>query len=284
MHPDKVKLKSYVDGRLKNSEHSLIGKHLSECEICREYCDDYLLLSKSMELAESEIIPEKATDFAEKLFKQSTTSNIIPLERLRSPELSPEFNLVADGKEVKQGETKNIVTLFSRNPEVVLRVMHNIKQKQDYLQLISNDAKLTSQVMIQLPELNREFITNDGGYADAGDTDLSNCSNLKWQIKMPDAVFDLEPLVYDPEKVEYQKETILETEKHDKIQITFQRKTVGKQIILRILELDGSDEFESVKVVISQNQASTIITARPQDAVTFDITDSTVPINIRLFQ
>ncbi|MEE9442392.1 MAG: hypothetical protein V3V99_06970 [candidate division Zixibacteria bacterium] len=283
MHPDKEKLSLYVEGRLGDTDSDLIAKHLTQCEFCCEFCDNYVLLSKSMELSETENLPPEALDLADRLFKHSIKSNIIELKLLGSS-YGRVNHLAADGNEIKRERTKNIATLYSQDPEVVLRVMHDSKQKHDYLQLISDDINLVSRVMIQLPELGHEFITDENGYADARDTVLRDCDKLKWQIKMPDAIFNLEPLVYDPEKVEYQEGTIFETEKHDKIRITFQGKTVGKQITLQILELEGSSDFDTIKVVVSQGKATKIIDAGPDEAVTFDISDPANPINIRLFQ
>ncbi|MFH1700758.1 MAG: hypothetical protein ABIE07_09250 [Candidatus Zixiibacteriota bacterium] len=284
MHPNKEILKSYVEGRPGDTDNDLVSRHLSQCEFCSEFCKDYALLSQSMKLSMSEKLPPEAGKLAGRLFGQSINTNIIPLELLEGVKIDPVYQLAADGSEIKREQTKNLATLFSRDPEVILRIMHDSRQKQDYLQLISEDANLVSHVMIQLPEIGREFATDESGHASIEGEPLENIEKLKWQIKMPDAIFNLEPLVYDPEKVKYQETTVLETEKHDKIQITLQGKTVGKQITLQILELDGSADFDTIKVVVSQGKAAKIISAGPHEAVTFDIADPATPINIRLFQ
>ena len=100
---------------------------------------------------------------------------------------------------------------------------------------------------------------------------------------MPGVIFDLEPLAYDPNSVEYSKETIIETENRDKIQVTFAGKTEGKQITLRVLELDGNKEFGNIKVIVSQEILRKSFATRPDESITFNIAEPGNAIGIRIF-
>lgn len=284
MHPPKDKLKLFVERRLDISEVESIKDHLEDCEFCRQFCENYRLLLDSLNRAKNEKIPPAALELANRIFRQAMKANVIPLFPLTTAETESAVLLAADGQEKPSPTVQNLTTLYSEDPEVVLRVMRDPDRDHDYLQLISDDPDLVSCVMVQLPELGREYITDENGHAVIEGDTPENCGKLKWQIKMPDAVFDLEPLVYDPNKVEYSGETILETENRDKIQVTFEGKTEGKQITLRIIELDGKTDFGNIKVFVSQHKIGRLIKAGPNESVTFDIADPESSINIRLFQ
>jgi hypothetical protein len=162
--------------------------------------------------------------------------------------------------------------------------MRDFDRGHDYLQLISDDPALSSHIMVQIPQLQKEFITDENGRAEIDASVLDKPDQLSWQIRMPDAVFSLEPLVYDPNKTEYSKDIVLTTEKQDKIKVTFEGKTEGKQISIRILELDGRTDFGVVRVSVSQHHASLFKDVKRNESLSFDLVDATDEIKIRLFQ
>ncbi len=283
MHPSKTELRLFADERLEDSgKESQISTHLEKCEFCREFCDSYRLYSESIEIASQEEIPEKFKKLADRLFAESLSKNIIYLIPFKKSTTS--FSLAADGKKVPKAHVENLSTFYSDDPELVLRVMRDNTKGYDYLQLISDNQEIASNVLVQIPELKKEFLTDNQGRAKLEETLLMDLSHLKWQIKIPDAVFSLKPLVYDPEAVEYEKEVILETEKDDKIKIRFEGKTEGKQISIRVLQLEGRTDFGFVRVLVSQKDSKQIKDAAPDKMISFDITEPGVEIKIRLFQ
>ena len=284
MHPSRKILKLFAENRLDNQSVESVKDHLQECEFCREFCQNYQLVVDSIEATRCEEIPPVALELANRLYNQTIGGIIVPLLPLTSTDSKSGLNLAADGDEKHAAHVQNLTTLYSENPELVMRIMRDPNRGHDYLQLISDDAGLVANVLVQLPELDREYITDKDGHATLDDEPPTDWNKLKWQIKMPDAVFDLEPLVYDPDKVEYSKETILETDRQDRIEVVFEGKTKGKQITLRILELDGTKEFGNIRVVVSQADCNKLLEARPGEAITFDLADLDSAINIRLFQ
>lgn len=101
---------------------------------------------------------------------------------------------------------------------------------------------------------------------------------------MPDAVFSLEPMIYDPDKTEYSKELDLITDNKDRINVKFEGKTEGKRISIKILELDGKKDYGELKITFVQ-QGKYITKKISQDrSIIFELSDPDAEINIRLFR
>ena len=284
MHPSAKELRRFIENRLDEPSAGRVREHLGECEFCREFCDSYQLFLDSISRAAGEAIPAKALQLADRLYKDALAGKIISLEPLLSEVSAPPLHLAADGEKEFAPHVQNLTTLCSESPEIILRVMRDLDKGQDYLQLISDDPALSARVMVQIPELKWEFITDESGRATLESGLPDDPEKLTWQIKMPEAVFSLQPLVYDPNKTEYAEDIILETEKKDKIKVTFEGKTEGKQISIRILQLDGKADFDSVKVNVSQQNVSLFKDVKRNELLSFDLVDANDKINIRLFQ
>jgi len=283
VHPSQIDLKLYLENRIQDTDKSEeISAHLKRCQFCREYCDNYGQLTKHINQAKNENIPAETWELANRLFNASMSCNIIYLKPLE-PEPSDEYLQAADGIGEPAPDIENIATLYSEQPEMVLQLMRDNKQKLEYFQLIAEDDKLISHVLVQIPEKNEEFITDINGRAELKTT-LINPSTLNWQIKMPDAQFSLKPLKYDPEKIEYQNELELETDRNDKIRVTFMGKTKGKQISIQILALEGKKDFGDMKVMVNQKNKSDIQKIEPEKSISFNLGEGDDEISIRLFQ
>lgn len=284
MHPSQKELELFVDNGLADSSKTAeISAHVEECEFCREFCENYRLYKVSIEDAAQEEIPLKALNLGGRLLTQAMSGRIIDLRPLGEQNWEKLY-MAADGEPDHKPGIINLGTLYSEDPELVLRVMRDSEKGYDYLQLIADDPLIASHVMVRIPEIEKEFLTDDNGRAILDETLAENIAQMKWQIKMPDAVFSLQPLVYDPEAVEYKKEMILETEKKDKIVISFEGKTEGKQITVRIQQLEGKSDFGQVIVSISQQGVSEMVRVTPDKAVSFGIVGPGSEIKIRLFQ
>lgn len=284
MHPTKKELELYADRLLDDRQRGEeIQAHLEICEFCREYLESYNFVRKTFDELSEQELPVKALALADKLYRQAFTGQIIPLETLASEKTDQPFLMAADGEEKFTPDTVSLATYFSKNPELVLKIMRDNRGNQDYLQLIGDSPQAGANVLVQIPDTDLEFFTNSEGTARIDDLDMRKIEKYKWQVKMPDAVFELEPIRYDPEKIEYSKEITLETEKNDKIMVAFEGKTEGKQISIRILELEGKSDFESIRVQLSQEGRSIMKSIDKNGRITFDLDDLKAPINIRLF-
>jgi hypothetical protein len=284
VHPSREQLSQYIDGTIDESAARQIREHLKLCPFCRELVEDQRLLSDFIRKAADETIPAKALKLAERLYRQALAGKVIPLQPLLPRDAERPLPLAAHGEHGPTPRLVNLTTLCSENPEIVLRVMRDLDQGQDYLQLISDDPVFSAHVLVQVPELEREFMTDENGRVTLEGGAFDRPEELTWQIKMPDAVFSLQPLVYDPDKTEYARDIVLETERRDKIKVTFEGKTEGKQITIHVLELDGSTDFGPVKVNILQGAASVMKRVSRHESFSFELMNSKDEIKIRLFQ
>jgi hypothetical protein len=283
MHPSRDELRRFVDNELEEPLTTTVRDHIEQCVFCYNYVENQRLLLESLKQAEKGAMPLKALKLADRLYETALAGRMVSLKPLL-PKDTPLLRLAADGDKEFRPQVENITTLCSENPEIVLRIMRDFDRGHDYLQLISDDPALSSHIMVQIPQLQKEFITDENGRAEIDASVLDKPDQLSWQIRMPDAVFSLEPLVYDPNKTEYSKDIVLTTEKQDKIKVTFEGKTEGKQISIRILELDGKTDFGVVRVSVSQHHASLFKDVKRNESLSFDLVDATDEIKIRLFQ
>lgn len=283
MHPPKTDLRRYIDGLLEDKANiAALEKHLDECEFCRDYCDNY------RELISIEDTPtDSSAEFdklAGQLYQNAFNRNVIKLFPISFEEDRQGFSLAADGEPEKKKGIYSLATLASDDPEIILRLMHDSNRELDYIQLISEDPKFTSNVMIEIPEIDREIISDINGRAELESGLSGKISEMKWQIRLPDADFTLSPVKYDPDKTEYETEQILETDRDDKILIRFEGKTGGKKISLKLIQIEGKTEFGPVRVSVSQNELSLVQKiSNPGQEISFDLTDPEAELFIRLF-
>ena len=285
VHPAKNELNLFVGNKLADGGLAQsIEAHIAECEFCREYCDLYRQEQAVHSEAEAMEITEYDRWKADRIHNQAIAGQVISLNVMsinRSPE---QTFMAADGGGKAVRPAASLATLYSEEPEMVLRVMRDFEQNIDYLQLIGTDPELTAHVLIQIPENKREYVTDDFGRVVVPKGELGNVETLHWEIKLPDIRFDLPPVVYDPEHVESVREVTLETDQNDRILVTLASRTAGKQILIRVLELDGQTNYDSVRVSISQEQVHEIKDVTPNQVVPFAIIDPNQRINIRLYR
>jgi hypothetical protein len=284
VHPSKDELRKYVDSQLGKSDREQIRKHLNECELCRIFCEDYKDLAVMLQSARNERMRASTLKLGQALFQTALKHLNINLIPLKTEIVSTRMKLAADGSKADIKKVRNIATLYSEDPEVILRVMRNLENNRDYFQLISDNENFISNVMVRIPELGCEFITDENGYSNIEEGFKAEYEQTKWQIKMPAAIFDLDPLKYDPETTEYAEEVIIETESRDKILVTFEGKTKGKQISLSILQLNGQVDFGTIKVHITQKGLSKTEIVTSHDKISFTMASPQDEIKVRLFQ
>jgi hypothetical protein len=284
VHPFGSRLRDFVDGLIVNdTDREQIAAHIAECEFCCEVCDNYRLEKSAINNDIQVSVPMAAKALADRFYAEALKSLNIELIPMLKEHPSISY-LAAEGEIEKPSGVANLATFYSEKPEMILRVMRDYGQGYDYLQLTGNEPELVSNILLTVPELDREFVTDDFGRATFIDPLPQKIDALKWQIKMPDAVFALEPLQYNPEAIQYRTDMILETDRHDKIKINFEGKAEGKQINISILSLEGKADFSAVKVVVSCKQATEIKSVRALETCSFQVNEPGEEIKIRIFQ
>ena len=282
MHPTRAEIRSLLDGTQADpATQSKLDEHLQKCEFCADIAAEERLILQ--EVAKSAGADLSSQAFGERLYAQLHYGTIVNLKPLGDSKSESQTRIAAHTPETNTPRVESLLTLFSEKPEFVLNVMRDNSAQKDYLQLISDDPQNVSQVLVRIPQLDTELLTDTLGHANLPEQLHGDPAAFNWQVKFPTAVFDLEPMIYDPEKVEFSKEVELESDKQDRIQVTFQRKTEGAQVIIKVLELDGKTQPERVRVVLTQEDTPTLIETDSQHPATFDINDHERTINIRLF-
>ncbi len=284
VHPAHSELNLYLDNRLADKNRvEQISAHLDECEFCSEYCDNYRRYQKSLVDSQTSGISEAAQKTADRVYCSTFAGDIIQLRPLAEQNYAGTLYLAADGGE-QTPKVINVATLYSESPEMVLRLMHDQVKGVDYVQLMSADAGLVGQVMIQVPDSGAEFMTDNQGRTEIEGIDIDALKEKKWQVKLPDATFSLSPLKYDHNCTEDSNELTLATSRGDKLLVKFEQKTEGSLISLKVLELNGKAEFGHVKVAISQQDVSRIESVEAGGRLSVSWVDPDQEISIRLFQ
>jgi len=284
MHPSRDTLKMLVELRLNEGEVISVGDHVQDCELCKEFCDNYRSLVESIKSEAQTPLSEKASDLAESLFLPAATRRVIPLESLDASSNYGDYRIAADSSEDQPKHDFSLATLISEDPDLIVRVMRSPEKELDYLHLVSEDESLISGVMVQLPDLGTEFITDQSGHATIGSQIPGDYSKLRWQIRMPDAVFSLEPLNYDRESVLSSNEVTLRSESQDEIAIRFETTAASMQISIRILKLAGRTDFGRLRVAVSQVRSASMEEVAPEKVITFNVADPQDTITIKLFR
>ncbi len=283
MHITQEQFDLLIAGALTADQLQAIRAHATSCPVCRTLLAEVESTAHDARMATSAPMSDRALRQIAALgrpVRRAQTIDLLPLT-----ERKPESALwAADGAETSEPNvTTGIMTLASEDPEVVMRILRDSNTGHDHLQLIAEDPSLISHVLVRLPDLDREYLTNAQGSAPIHPRPDQDYHDLTWQIKLPQAVFELEPVKPDSHDSEFSRSIVLESDNGDAVEITLTDHSGGKQIALKVLQLDGRSEFGPLRAIVSQNSGATtkqIADARP---ALFTIQDFTRPIHIRLF-
>ena len=285
MHLSIEEIRKFIENKLQSEELNKVNFHLENCEFCSDLLEKQKLMNEAISESFAQPLPDNFDSEMQKLWQlQSGNSNIIFLNKsIVSAEISI-TGLAADGTDAGGEVIQNLATVYSENPEVVLRVMREMNIAKDYIQIISEDPKLSNHVMVRLPDLDWEVMTDDSGKAVIGDLADKNYESLNWQIKLPDAVFELEPIKNLSIKKEIEKQFELRTDNNDKIKVKLTGKEDSLQIQIQVEQLNGKTDFGEIKVSICQKEEIIIRQIDGNNIATFDYHNDNDSINIRLFQ
>lgn len=287
MHPTKEELINFENKiEAENNNQTEISAHIKECEFCAEFINNYKAMRQAEQETElSQPLPQNMRNLANRLYMDSLRGRIIELNNLANRNAAENSSLIAaHGAESKPSGVKCIATLYSENPELVMRLMQDPLRENNYLHLIADTPELTDHVLVQIPEYKREFVTDENGIADIDLTDIQNIGAANWQIKMPDATFELEQLKYEPEKVEYSHEQLLETDRGDKIKIRLEGRTESKLLSIEVLELAGQENIGEVTACVTCRTNSDLKSVPLKKPVSFGPVDANSTIQIRLYK
>ncbi len=285
IHPARKLLEALADNELSPTEGSgEVRGHLEVCEFCREYFEEYRAHSKAVRELMDAPLSERMTNFLSRLAREDRRGLVVNLSVLPVETVAPPKYLAADSPTAERLENLSIATLYSENPEIILKMMRNQSDGSRYLQLIAESIELTANVLVCAPEIGAAIATDADGRATLPEAVTDNPSSLQWQVRLPDASFDLQPLIYAPDKIEYLRETVLESDRGDRIKVTFIAKTVGKQVEIELLQLDGQENFDRVRILLVEDRRFELQSLVTGQRVLFTLPERTSSINLRIFQ
>ena len=250
VHPSRDELCAYWKNRLGSDERGRVGEHLAKCEFCAEIIADLTALTE----AEAEItqlpISAQTERKMHQLYRRLFPGQVVALDgREEIPRTA--YHLAADGKQTARPTVENLATVFSSDPEIVLKIMRDNRANRTYLHLIADNTALTSHVLVESPESRRSYVTDVAGHAEIGDDAGFDAASTKWRVRLPEAEFPLVPLEIESDRATYQKAMILETERGDRVQLTLEERAGSRQIKVEVLSLEGHPPSDPLTAAIS---------------------------------
>lgn len=280
MHPLREELNRFVEGL--ETAHSTIA-HIRECEFCKTYCERYKLLLSEIDSV-GVIDREDISEIASSIFAGKSLPNIIYLSPFHRNTLPGQRILAADGERANEPVLQNLATWYSQEQDIVVRVMRDTERAVDYLQVIAQDESQMSHVLIESANAQLTYVTDKQGKVEFGLRQVEDLASIRWQIRLPEAVFQLDSLSYNPERVKSETDTILESPGGDKVSIKLQEKSEGKEIIVRVLALDGNAQYQHARVAITSKSGTEVKHVTPNDTLKFALVDANTEIGIRIYQ
>lgn len=281
MHPLREELNRFVEGQ--ETAQSTIA-HIRDCEFCSLYCERYELLLSEIDAAGS-LDREDISEIASSLFAGKSDPNIIHLSLFhRIPLPGQRRLLAAEGERAAEPVLQNLATWFSQEQDIVVRVMRDTEHAVDFLQVLAPDESLMAHVLIESADSQLTYVTDGQGKVEFALRQVEGLASIKWQIRLPEAVFQLDSMSYDPERVKSETDTILESPGGDRVSIKLQEKTEGKEIIVRVLALDGNAQYQQARVAITSKSGTEVKPVTPSDTLKFALVDANTEIGIRIFQ
>ncbi len=291
MHPTPIELRQFAnsgpDARTQDAE---VSRHLAACPLCREYVE---LIAEWNRGSNSISAPSpSARVVAEDVFAGAVDAanrvvpHIIELIPLAFQSEPAPVLLAADGQTPdRPGDgLEHAATLYAADPEMVLRVMRDRRTGEELLHLIGTDPDLTSNVLIHIVEPSMDFMTDGQGVAHLGPHHLQNPESLHWQVRLPEAVFALSPLQYNPEQPGARRGFELEADADNRIRVELESRTEGIMLHLTLLRIGGSESLQRARLVITQgaSRSQTVETKGPAPCTVTGLS-ATEPIGIRVF-
>jgi hypothetical protein len=264
----------------KRDPNDPVAIHVTGCDECRE---ELLLMEEWLAYTNSQT-PGQAvrSQFEETVLRLlQPRRSYVSLTLMDMPsDAVAGHSLAADGVTAPVAGLQHRATLYSEDPEVILRLMHDPSTGRDLLQLTANDPSLTKHVYIRLSDPPAEFLTDEWGRAEVSGQSLGDPAVQSWRLQLPDASFMLKPL----EQPKAASETVIDLPGGDSVGVTILNDANGMSLRVRPLRIHGQESIERVRVVVCQSGGrwQAVDTRAPGECVAANLSSDS-PIEIRLF-
>lgn len=280
MHPSRDELSRFVSlTRAGQAIDASVRAHVQDCEFCREYCDNLSDFLQEEERAYQATIA--VDEIVSRLAPLSVFTRIVsltPLDEARSREQL----LAADSGGADRISGRSI--LVSETQDLVLTIANDPAGQSAQLQVTTAEASAAAFLLLEAPEIGRSFVTDANGRVEIERGIVSDPAQLKWQIRYPDAVFDLQRISDNPDLVRASTETELTTPQGDVVRVRLADHPDGLSVAVRVVALHGRQDFKRARVMLTQPGLALIDEQTVDGTSIFGALDSSQAISLRVFE
>lgn len=278
MHPSRDELSRFVfSTRAGQPADASVRAHVQLCEFCREYCDNLAEFLQEEERAYQSTI--SVDEMVSRLAQ--TPARIIPLSRLDDADYREQL-LAADSGGANTLSARSI--LVSETQDLVLTIASDPAGQSAQLQITTAEASAAAFLLLEAPEIGRSFVTDANGRVEIERSILRDPARLKWQIRLPDAVFNLERISANPDLVRASAETELTTPQGDVVRVWLSDHPDGLSVAVRVVALHGRHDFKRARVMLTQPGLALIDEQTADGTSLFGALDSAQAISLRVFE
>ncbi len=236
-----------------------VKEHIHNCAHCSEratrletfYGEFRKIVSKSVSLLEYKFIQDLAGHFS------SWRHIAYPLSfenASHSVEGIPAVLEAASTDVVQFKPFQNLGVLTTRNGKILVRVIRTAKNSDITLHLISNHEQNYKNVLVEIPNVDQEFISDNRGKVHLGNLSLPATTDLLVKIQTPFASFDLTPIdIWGTEEVA-ESEVVLTNESNDSIKVEFIPSGLDYALKVHLLKIASTDENNHIRIMVTRSK------------------------------
>ncbi len=281
MHPSDLELIQFARKlAAERDPRDPVAVHLVDCGLCR---DELSLMEEWLadQNTQDSTLPLRSP-FEEAVLKLlQRPCSVIPLTILEMPQRTGVgHSLAADGILMPQAGLQHRATLYSEEPEVLLRIMHDPATQRDVLQLTADDPVLSGHVFIRYGDPPTDVLTNERGIAEIPAKSIDDPMALSWRVQLPDASFTLKAL----DAPRLPDETVIDLPDGDRIAVAALSDPAGLSLRVRPLRIHGREQIGRFRAVVCQSGGRwQVVDTPPSGECIAANLSSDEPVEIRLY-
>ncbi len=245
----------------------VLERHLESCPQCR-----FVLARLNKELERLRAIwNESAIPDSIRLF---------PLPPNADQESPTPLNLAAQG--IRKAASHDAVTLVSEDQQVLLRIVRDTHTKETWLYVVADDPALYENVLVRLPSVDKEFVTDLQGRVNLGVVDWPEKELLAAEVRPPKATFMMSPF----RAIETGEAVELKSTGGDRIKMALTGEGRNYRLEIHIIELSKARIKASLKLAVRMAGTERLVQIQPvlSDKVCFGDLDVTEKLEVYLYQ
>jgi len=244
-----------------------LERHLEGCPQCRFTLTQ---LNKELECLRA-------------IWDESAVPDIIRLFPLRPDASSggptPQ-KLAAQG--VQKDARHDAVTLASEDQQVLLRVIRDAHTEETWLYVVADDPALYENVLVRLPSVDKEFVTDPQGRVNLSVVDWPEKELLAAEVRPPKATFTMSPF----RAVETGEAVELRSTSGDRLKMALTGEGHNYRLEVHIVELSKAHMKAPLKLAVRMAGTKRLVQIQPvvSDQACFGDLDAVEKLEVYLYQ